>query len=350
MQSSVKIKGVTKWFGDAPILEKIYLSVNAGEFISILGPSGCGKSTLLRIVAGLESPTHGAVEIGDEDVTKKPVWKRQIGFVFQNFALWPHLSVLGNVAMGLELQGVRKEARRSRALDALRMVQLDAYADRTPAQLSGGQQQRVAIARAIVLGPKVLLLDEPLSALDKNLRQDMQVELKQLQRKLGITTIFVTHDQEEAMSLSDRVVVMNRGAIEQVDSPERIYQYPSSEYVARFVGETTFFEGKVIQAGSTHVLDTKEFGEIPLEQDHIAGFAGEAKAFVRPEWISIEERGAETGKHLLGTVEQVMFLGARKDYLVRINNSLVRVASNGATSSYQLGDAVALAFHARVIN
>lgn len=219
----ISVRNITKSWAAFTALNDINLDVREGEFLSILGPSGCGKSTLLRILAGLESPTSGDVVIAGKRVTNDPVWKRKIGFVFQNFALWPHLTVFRNVSMGLELRKTSKYEIRQRVMEALRMVQLEALADRLPSQLSGGQQQRVALARAIVLKPDVLLLDEPLSALDKNLRQDMQVELKALQQTLGLTTVFVTHDQEEALSLSDRIVVMNKGVIEQVDTPDNIY-------------------------------------------------------------------------------------------------------------------------------
>jgi len=342
----IGITGISKRFNDTIVLKNINLSVKSGEFLSILGPSGCGKSTLLRIIAGLEDPTSGDIVIAGKNVTKEPVWKRKIGFVFQNFALWPHLSVLGNVTMGLELRGVGKAERTERALGALRQVQLEALADRYPSQLSGGQQQRVSIARAIVLEPTVLLLDEPLSSLDKNLRQDMQVELKTLQQKLKLTTIFVTHDQEEAMSLSDRIAVMNEGAVEQIDVPENIYSRPSTSYVARFVGETTFFEGRVEPGANGSILRTADGALIPLQSGTEVG-SFEAKAFVRPEWIQLKRMDRTSSEHMLtGRIERIMFFGSTSDFLVRQGSRLIRIKSAGGSKEFRQGDEVALEFTA----
>jgi ABC-type Fe3+/spermidine/putrescine transport system ATPase subunit len=349
MRGSVSVNNVAKRFDGTTVLDNINLSVNAGEFLSILGPSGCGKSTLLRIIAGLEEPTTGDIQIAGKTVTRTPVWQRKIGFVFQNFALWPHLTVLRNVSMGLELQKVGKEERRARALAALRMVQLESFAERMPNQLSGGQQQRVAIARAIALEPTVLLLDEPLSALDKNLRQDLQVELKSLQQKLGLTTIFVTHDQEEAMSLSDRIIVMNKGAIEQIGTPEQIYNRPTSIYVARFVGETTFFEGYCEKIDGADYLRTSENYLVPLETNSDAAIV-RGTAFVRPEWITLNEYSPSSQPKLpVGRIENAMFFGASKDYLVRLGTSLIRVTTGGECRRYNIGDQVALHFYARLL-
>ncbi|CAI1162268.1 ABC transporter ATP-binding protein [Serratia entomophila] len=343
----LNINSVGKNFHEIPVLKDISLSVHSGEFVSILGPSGCGKSTLLRIIAGLEYPDHGDIVIAGTTVTHEPVWKRRIGFVFQNFALWPHLSVLRNVSMGLELRGIERQERLDRALAALKMVQLEQFADRMPTQLSGGQQQRVAIARAIVLEPSLLLLDEPLSALDKHLRQDMQVELKALQQKLQVTTVFVTHDQEEAMSLSDRIVVMNRGVVEQVDTPERIYNRPSSSYVARFVGETTFFEGALVHADNgTHLCTAAQFN-IPLDDVSDDAGTGPAIAFVRPEWISLEK--TLDADAMIGKVERIMYFGATRDYLIRHEDSLIRVKSTDTQRNLCVGDDVAISFVARLL-
>jgi len=345
----ISVSGVSKQFDGLPVLTDVNLSVRTGEFLSILGPSGCGKSTLLRIIAGLEEPTSGDVVIAGRTVTRDPVWKRKIGFVFQHFALWPHLTVLRNVAMGLELRGAGKQERRDRALAALRLVQLESFADRMPSQLSGGQQQRVAVARAIVLEPAVLLLDEPLSALDKNLRQDMQVELKALQQKLLLTTIFVTHDQEEAMSLSDRIVVMNRGVIEQIGTPEQIYNRPASPYVARFVGETTFFEGELEHREHGTFIRSSANGYIPLEADS-SQTQSDRIAFVRPEWVTLHKPPySEKRVWPVGKIERVIFFGATSDYLVRQGDSLIRVKAVGANDCFRRGDEVELQFAARLL-
>lgn len=344
----ISVKKISKSWGSFTALDDINLDVREGEFLSILGPSGCGKSTLLRIIAGLESPTSGDIDIAGKRVTNDPVWKRKIGFVFQNFALWPHLTVFKNVAMGLELRKVAKEELQQRVTDALRMVQLEALADRLPSQLSGGQQQRVALARAIVLKPDVLLLDEPLSALDKNLRQDMQVELKALQRTLGLTTVFVTHDQEEALSLSDRIVVMNKGVIEQLDTPDNIYNKPVSEYVARFVGEAFFFKGSIGSAGSGQLV--LETGNAVAVKSDAAIARGNAVAFVRPEWVSLSKIESQLNPDALrGTIERLMFFGQSSDYIVRVGNEHMRVKRRNEDAVLQEGDTVAIICTPRVL-
>ncbi len=337
----ISVKRISKSWAAFTALSDINLDVREGEFLSILGPSGCGKSTLLRIIAGLESPTSGDIVIAGKQVTNDPVWKRKIGFVFQNFALWPHLTVFKNVAMGLELRKTPTDELQQRVTEALRMVQLEALADRLPSQLSGGQQQRVALARAIVLKPDVLLLDEPLSALDKNLRQDMQVELKALQRTLGLTTVFVTHDQEEALSLSDRIVVMNKGVIEQLDTPDIIYNKPVSEYVARFVGEAFFFKGSIDGSNSSELL--LESGNAISVRSNSPVAGGKAVAFVRPEWVSLSRLDVHLNpKALRGTVERLMFFGQSSDYIVRVGDEHMRVKRRRDDAALAEGDTVAI--------
>ncbi len=345
----INAKNITKAWGTFTALKGVDLDVREGEFLSILGPSGCGKSTLLRIIAGLEEPSGGEIHIAGRNVTRDPVWKRRIGFVFQSFALWPHLTVFRNVSMGLELRNTPKAELHGRVVEALKMVQLDHLADRLPSQLSGGQQQRVALARAIVLKPDVLLLDEPLSALDKNLRQDMQVELKSLQQTLGLTTIFVTHDQEEALSLSDRVVVMNKGAIEQLDAPDAIYNGPVSEYVARFVGEAFFFRGRIERDGDGSRLRLADGGAVPIEGDD-AGQGDDGLAFVRPEWVTLRKlEPQQQAEALCGVVERLMFFGQSSDYLVALGERQMRVKRRPDMPALQPGDAVAIHCTARVL-
>ncbi|MCW8163895.1 ABC transporter ATP-binding protein [Verminephrobacter aporrectodeae subsp. tuberculatae] len=337
----VSIKNLVKRFASTEVLQGVNLDVKTGEFISILGPSGCGKSTILRIVAGLDFATSGEVLIGAKAVTHLPAWEREIGLVFQNFALWPHMTALENVAFGLELRKLSKDECRRRALEALRLVRLEHLATRYPSQLSGGQQQRVAIARATVINPSVLLLDEPLSALDKSLRKDMQLEIKSIQQKLGITTIFVTHDQEEAMSLSDRIVVMRAGKIVQIDTPERLYSNPVDRYVAQFVGETNLFSGHPVSTpegtflpadGHTHRVNSTREGASSGDESHY---------FVRPEWIRIErDLSADTG--VLGTIERKVFLGAAVDYYARVGARLIHV--NTVDGSIKVGEQVRLQF------
>ncbi|MFT4215225.1 MAG: ABC transporter ATP-binding protein [Microbacterium sp.] len=239
---AIRLTGLTKEFGSVAAVDHVDLEIAAGEFFSMLGPSGSGKTTVLRLIAGFEQPTSGTIELFGADVTKRAPFDRDVNTVFQDYALFPHMSVLDNVAYGLRVRGVGKTQRRERALKALAAVRLEHLADRRPAQLSGGQRQRVALARATVVEPKVLLLDEPLGALDLKLREQMQVELKQIQRDLGITFIFVTHDQEEALTLSDRIAVFHDGRIEQLGSPRELYEQPASHFVADFVGTSNIFD------------------------------------------------------------------------------------------------------------
>jgi putative spermidine/putrescine transport system ATP-binding protein len=242
--ADVRLERVEKSFdGKTRVVDRVDLIVQPGEFFALLGPSGCGKTTTLRMIAGFEVPDAGRILVGGEDVTDLPVHKRDMGMIFQSYALFPHRTVAENVAFGLRMRGLGKSEIKDRVTQALRQVALEGYEDRRPAQLSGGQQQRVALARAIVIRPRVLLCDEPLAALDRKLRQSMQVELKQLQQQLGVTLIFVTHDQEEAMTVSDRIAVMNTGRIEQIGSPDEIYNCPRTRFVADFIGEINLFEG-----------------------------------------------------------------------------------------------------------
>src|SRR5947209_19587917 len=241
----LEIEGLSKHFGATVAVHEFSLDVRDGEFVMLLGPSGCGKTTTLRMIAGFIAPTAGRVRLGGKDVTVLPPWKRNAGLVFQSYALFPHITVAENVAFGLEMRKVPKAEIAPRIAEALRLVRLDHLSDRLPRQLSGGQQQRVALARALVFRPDVLLLDEPLSNLDAKLRQDVRVEIRELQRKLGLTTVMVTHDQEEAMTMADRLVVMSEGRIRQIGSQQDLYERPSEKFVADFVGRSTFIDGRM---------------------------------------------------------------------------------------------------------
>ena len=246
-QEAVRLDGVSKRFGTSIALDRAWLKIGRGEFMTLLGPSGCGKTTLLNLVAGFLGPDEGEIFIDNALVTDVPAYARKTGIVFQNYALFPHMNVTSNVAYGLKARGVAKDEIRTRVAEVLAMMKLTGFEDRKPRQLSGGQQQRVALARALVIQPKVLLLDEPFSALDKNLRASMQVEVKEIQRRLGVTTIFVTHDQSEALSLSDRIAVMSGGRICQIDTPERLYRKPADRFVASFIGEGSLLKGKLVR-------------------------------------------------------------------------------------------------------
>lgn len=316
--TTLTITSLTKDFKETSVLKGIDLSVRSGEFVSLLGPSGCGKTTLLRCIAGLETPSAGTIEIDGADVTTLPPEKRRLGMMFQSYALFPHMSVLENVRFGLRMAGDRSRAeQRGLAGRALERVRMDHLADRMPAQLSGGQQQRVALARAIAFEPRVLLLDEPLSNLDARLREDMQIELKELHRKLGLTTVFVTHDQEEAMSLSDRVVLMNAGIIEQEGSPAELYGSPRSSFAADFIGAANLLpatrSGAVATPHGTQV-------RIPV---HGPASADEGSIMLRQEDLRISGRVGADAPMAVDVVTHV-YRGADVVYVVELAGRRLR--------------------------
>ncbi|SEM16523.1 ABC transporter ATP-binding protein [Nonomuraea pusilla] len=300
----LKIDGVTRRFGDVTALDEVSLEIGQGEFFALLGPSGCGKTTLLRIIAGFETPDAGTVTLDGEDLLAKPPNRRPISLMFQSYALFPHMTVAKNVAYGLERERLPRQEIKQRVGEVLETVGLSAHGDRKPHQLSGGQRQRVALARSIVKRPRLLLLDEPLSALDKKVRADMQLELKRLQNEVGITFVVVTHDQEEAMSLADRIAVFDSGSVRQVDEPIELYERPRSPFVADFVGANNIFRGT---ASGLDGLKSAEFGMLPgtpleeLEAD------AEALLAVRPEKVELVDESAARG--FKGTVLDVSFYG-----------------------------------------
>ncbi|RVT96320.1 ABC transporter ATP-binding protein [Rhodovarius crocodyli] len=312
------LSGLSKHYGRNVAVEGVTLRIAAGELVALLGPSGCGKTTTLRMVAGLVEPSAGEILIGGMQVTKVPVHKRNIGMLFQNYALFPHLSIAQNVAFGLQMRGVGKAETAKRVADALALVQLGSFADRLPAALSGGQQQRVALARALVIEPSLLLLDEPLGALDKNLRESMQVELRQIQRRLGITAVLVTHDQEEAMTLADRIVIMRDGKLEQVGTPEEIYSQPATRFVAGFIGAANFLKGTVASRGAEGLAIALPGGGrllLPTETQEAPLVA------VRPEAIAIGPAdGPLPGNGTPATVEQVVYRGQMTHLYMRLDD------------------------------
>ncbi|CAN5743141.1 ABC transporter ATP-binding protein [soil metagenome] len=294
--SALNVTGIVKRFGGQAVVDGLDLAVESGEFVSLLGPSGCGKTTLLRIIAGLSDCDSGRVVVGDLDVTALPAHKRNIGVVFQSYALFPHLTVGENIAFGLKARGTPKHEIAGSVTQALKSVQLSALADRPISALSGGQQQRVAVARAIAVRPRLILLDEPLSALDRKLRETMQIELRQMLRDAGMTAIFVTHDQEEALVMSDRIAVMNRGRIEQLDVPERIYAAPRTEFALNFVGLSSQWQGHIGETkGDTLMLDTP-YGSITAPASAGVGMKRGARVLVgvRPERIRASRISAAT--------------------------------------------------------
>ncbi|MBI3709526.1 MAG: ABC transporter ATP-binding protein [Proteobacteria bacterium] len=298
--ADLRVDGVAKRYGAVVALGGVSLSVAAGEFLTILGPSGSGKTTLLKVVAGFEFPDAGRVAVGGADITDVSPAKRNIGMVFQNYALFPHMSVARNIAFPLLMRGVPKSEIERRVNRALELVELQSYGERRPSQLSGGQQQRVALARAIVFDPTLLLLDEPFGALDRKLRESMQLEVRRLQRRLGLTTVFITHDQEEALVLSDRIAVMDDGVIRQVGAPDEIYDRPADDFVAQFIGESNLLAGE-IAALDRVVLD----GGASVTVRGLGAGHGRVRLLVRPEKMAID---AATNR-FTGTVVEAVYLG-----------------------------------------
>ena len=306
MTNNVSLTGVTKRFGDVQAVQDVDLEVEEGEFLTLLGPSGCGKTTTLRMIAGFEYPTEGSVRIAGEEMGDRPPYKRPTGMVFQNYALFPHKTVGENVGFGLKMEGVDKEERRDRIAETLELVELGGYEDRRIDELSGGQQQRVALARSVVTEPTVLLLDEPLGALDLKLRKNMQIELKNIQEQLGITFIYVTHDQEEALTMSDKVAIINDGTLEQVGTPAEIYESPATRFVADFIGDTNLLEGTYQQNGDDPLLVNGEFSLAVPQTDLEDGT--DAAVSIRPERIDLANPGPQ-GVGVNGTVTDVIYRG-----------------------------------------
>jgi spermidine/putrescine transport system ATP-binding protein len=317
MQGEIHLEELTKRFDDVVAVDAIDLHMPPGEFFTMVGPSGCGKTTTLRMIAGFERPTSGEIQLDGVNVAQVPAHKRNVNTVFQSYALFPHLDVAGNVGFGLKYQRVTKDECKKRVAEALDLVQLGALGSRKPSQLSGGQQQRVALARALVLRPRVLLLDEPLGALDARLRKGLQVELKALQAELGITFVFVTHDQEEALTMSDRIAVMNGGHVEQAGAPRDIYEEPATEFVADFLGVSNMVEAESYSEGGSAC--TIRIGEQHLRAEQGATDAsGTVKVMIRPERIVVEPQGSTGVNRVPGMVEHAIFVGATTELHVRI--------------------------------
>lgn len=351
--SSVSLKGISKWFGRHRAVNDVSIDVPSGAFLTLLGPSGCGKTTTLRILAGLEGTDAGSVHIGGDDVTGVSTYRRNIGMVFQSMALFPHMSVGENVAFGLAMRGMSKTETKAKVQRALSLVHLEEFASRRPHQLSGGQQQRVALARALVYEPKLLLLDEPFAALDRKLREAMQVELRTLTKAIGITTIFVTHDQEEALVMSDLVAVMKAGVIDQCGSPAEIYERPRTRFVADFMGFRNILDatsdaaasgGRVLRfLGTTSPVrdDGESFG---LESDAIA-------VAIRPQRIRIAAAAPSDGSnHVGGELKSMSYHGSATLYEVAVQGQSLFVEdkeapTSGGSGRYRVGDRVVLSWN-----
>ncbi len=337
----LEIEGLAKRYGDFYAVRDVSLAIADGEFLVLLGPSGCGKTTTLRMVAGFIEPTAGHIRLGGADVTVLPPWRRNAGMVFQSYALFPHLTVAQNVAFGLEMRKLARADVARRVEEVLALVRLAGYGDRLPRQLSGGQQQRVALARALAIRPDVLLLDEPLSNLDAKLRQEVRVEIRELQRQLGLTTVMVTHDQEEALTMADRLVVMNEGAVRQVGTQRELYERPADRFVAGFVGRSTFLEGAMENPGRFRTDGGLVLACVGPPGAH---HGGRGVLALRPERLQIAPApiGA-LDNGLPGTVEFVSYLGALIDIHVRLSPAdrlVVQIANRDGGFAPEVGQAV----------
>ncbi|WP_027963769.1 ABC transporter ATP-binding protein [Halalkalibacillus halophilus] len=333
------LNNLYKYFDKITAVNNISIDIEQGELISFIGPSGCGKTTLLRIIGGFHKQDEGTINLDGQQIDHLPPEERSTGMVFQNYALFPHMSVFKNVEYGLKVEKVKKEERNRRIKDALAQVQLEGYEDRKPSELSGGQQQRVAIARCLVLQPKVLLLDEPLSNLDANLRMIMREEIRRLKEELNLTIIFVTHDQEEALSISDRVIVLKDGKIQQLDRPDNVYNQPQNEFVANFVGHTNILEGQFEDHDNKTLFKTEHFSfEV---QSKFSNSSKNGKAVVRPERISIMPNGDVEGK-----ISKIVYNGSFTRYFVLISGEEIMVDDFNAhgLGHYKRNDPIKLAF------
>jgi putative spermidine/putrescine transport system ATP-binding protein len=342
------LRALHKAYGgvEAPAVDDVSLTVSKGEMLVLLGPSGCGKTTTLRMISGLVEPTGGSIEIGGHNVTAIPIHKRGMGMVFQSYALFPHLTIGENVAFGLRTRGVRRDDRERRVAEALGLVGLGHVADRKPAQLSGGQQQRIALARALVIEPSVLLLDEPLSNLDATLREELRDEIRSLQTRLGITTVFVTHDQDEAMAVADKVAVMNAGRVEQFGAPEQIYDRPASEFVARFIGRANLLDGVVIGASGSRVrVSVDGLGTINADSDEPTAIGQQVRVMVRPHRMRVQRASAVSapGDTAHGVLTSSVYTGDSVSYRIEVSDlHLMAEERTAGTLPIQPGEAVSV--------
>jgi putative spermidine/putrescine transport system ATP-binding protein len=336
----LQLTGLTKTYGDFHAVAGVDLDIRQGELVVLLGPSGCGKTTTLRMIAGFIAPTAGEIRLGGNDITRQPPWRRNTGLVFQSYALFPHLSVADNVAFGLRMRKLPQPKIAAKLTEVLRLVRLEGLANRLPRELSGGQQQRVALARALVIEPDILLLDEPLSNLDAKLRHEVRVEIRELQKELGLTTVMVTHDQEEALTMADRLVVMSNGQVQQVGSQRDLYENPANTFVAGFVGRTNFLHGRVETPG---VFRTESGLAVRCDQGAAAN--GRTLA-LRPERLSLAAAPVAGADNCFpGTVEFASYLGGVLEYYVRLtpqDRLMVQAANKLADPAHDVGDRVYL--------
>jgi spermidine/putrescine transport system ATP-binding protein len=345
---AVELSAVTKRFGEFVAVDDLTLDIYEGEFFSLLGPSGCGKTTTLRMIAGFEEPTEGGISVGGDPMRRVPPYRRPVNTVFQSYAIFPHLNVFDNVAFGLRRSGVKGEELHKRVTDACEMVQLSGFEKRKPSMLSGGQQQRVALARALVNHPEVLLLDEPLGALDLKLRKEMQLYLKNLQHEVGITFIYVTHDQEEALTMSDRIAVMNEGRVQQVADPPTLYELPRNRFVSDFIGQTNVFSGTVESVSGKRITLSTPSGKVEATAREAEVEVGaEAHAAVRPEKVRF---GSEGDNVSTARIQQLVYLGVSTQYIAELpdGEKLVLYQQNSREDANpEIGEEVPVAWDAR---
>lgn len=338
--TDVRIDRVTKYFGDMKAVNNAEIHIQEGEFFTLLGPSGCGKTTLLRALAGFYRQDEGDIYFGEACINDLPAHDRNIGMVFQSYAIFPHMSVFDNVAYGLKARKIKKVEIHRRVMEALEMVELTQFKDRQPAQMSGGQQQRIALARAVVIHPGLLLMDEPLSNLDAKLRLKMRSDIRELQKRLNITTVYVTHDQEEALAVSDRIAVLNNGKIQQIGKPHEIYLRPQNKFVANFIGSTNFLDAELTKASMVRVEGVNY--PIPIDKPYV----GKVIFSVRPEQIKIKKSAEQQGNMFIkGTIKEAVFLGEKVEYSVELVSGIT-ISIHEHAVSYRdlmnLGDAIEL--------
>ncbi len=338
--ASLELRHLTKRYGSLAAVDRVDLAIEHGTLVCLLGPSGCGKTTTLRLIAGFEEPTDGRIFIGDREVTQTPAHKRPVNTVFQSYALFPHLSVADNVEFGLRFKSVEKRERRRRVGEALQLVRLEGFERRKPSQLSGGQQQRVALARALILEPTVLLLDEPLGALDAKLRRSLQIELKSIQEAVGITFVYVTHDQEEALTMSDRMAVMADGLVQQLGTPRDVYEEPATTFVADFLGVSNLMSAHAEGGGRVRL------GEAALSAGRGDVEArGEVRLTIRPERVRVEAAETDGENRLPGTVSRVVYLGSVTQILLELASGQTLQATASAADGLPPGEGEAVTVH-----
>ena len=343
---AVEFKNVTKAFGDVKAVQNLNFSIESGQLVTLLGPSGCGKTTTLRLIAGLEMITEGSVHIGGKDVTKLPATDRDVSMVFQSYALFPHMTVLQNVSYGLSMSRLPKNEVQEKAIAGLEMVGLSGFGNRLPSELSGGQQQRVAVARALVLEPEVLLFDEPLSNLDAKLRRRVREEIRELQQNLELTTVYVTHDQEEALAVSDRIIVMNQAVIAQEGTPRQLYEEPVNLFVSDFIGDANIVKAEIIKIEGANA--EVEIGGIRTNLPHRGLISGEANVAIRPQSICLSQSGNENS--ITGTILKAIYLGGHIEYTVDCILGKLFVIDNQMESKQNLDAAVSITLRTRGVS